>query len=222
MSIKPDHHSTSYRDAGRVAEEAYHYRRASSLHGDLAQLLAAIRMHLISLNNEPSGDSELAGRIDMLDELIGQAFALLRQIDLELYPLGREDSYLFHSLRSLARSSSERYGISCRLIADGDHPELGEEFSLAIFRIAQNTIEHIAHYTESPEILIKLRWDDGSLKLNFYAYSKTSTQAANEVRALMSIREQVKRLRGKLRLSRGGGHGKRFEISVPLDLRYLQ
>lgn len=207
-----------YYKAGEF-DESVRSARVGALHEDLAQLLAACRLNLASLNNEHADDRLLEQRLESLDQLIGKAFTLLRQIAVELYPLGVEEEGLHHALRLLLRSFSEQHGISCKLIAEESNINVGGSFGVSAFRVIQGVLEHIAHHFQASEILVKLRCRAGKLLVSLHhnnpqkSYVESHEPLSNTFREL---RERVEELRGRLRVVNVPDHGSRFDISLPL------
>lgn len=193
--------------------------KLDALREDLAQLLAACRLNLASLKHDHAGDRPLELRVERLDRLIGQAFALLRQIAIELYPLGFEEQGLCYALRSLLRSFSEQHGISCKLIAEESNLNVDSHFGVSAFRIIQGALEHVARYSQTSEILIKLRCRAGRLLVTLHDNDgrdpSTWRQEAPSGK-FRELRARVAELRGRLRVVNVPTQGSRINISLPL------
>lgn len=201
----------------QVVEEASHQERASVLHEDMAQLLAAMRLHLSSLHRIDSGSASFGNRLLVLDELIGNAFVLLRQIAIELYPLGTDGNGLYSAMRALVRSLSERHGVNCKLIADESELDIGKSRGVTVFRIAQCALEAIIQWGQIDDVLIKLRvrQDKVVLTIDCQRGRKSEHGRRRSANGLLDkLRAQVKESGGKMRVTRIE-RGERLEMSLP-------
>lgn len=187
------------------------------LHENMAQVLAAMRLHLSSLHGNGDKGGIPDERLTALDELVGNAFVLLRQIAIELHPLGLDGKSLYSALRALIRSLSERHEIEIKLIFDESELDIGRSRCLTVFRIAQNALEVIAQRRQGDDVLIKLcrKGEKMSLTIDCTRVPGSGKRIGGSPSDMLDeLRAQVKEAGGRMRVIRTE-RGERMEISLP-------
>jgi len=198
------------------ARETERRRVARELHDELGQRLSALKMELSALRQDDGPQSRRIGAmLDSLDE----AVATVRRIASELRPLMLDDLGLNAAMDWLARESTRRLGLAITLHLDDDEPPLGEHDAIALFRLVQETLAHIAHQAQATDVGIELKRRPGGLVLTV---QDNGTGWPSPVRALtggdacLHLREQTRMLGGQLDIGPLPGGGQSFKFSIPV------
>lgn len=200
-----------------AAREEERRRIALELHDELGQRLLALKIELSGIGHKgaPGGlDAQLPALLDMVDETVGA----VRRIVTELRPPMLDDLGLRAAVEWLARDWSRRTTIPVELDLEDNERPLGEETSVAVFRICQEALTNIARHAQATRARIELRRtakelvlivsDDG---IGFSAETAFGTECSN---GLLGIRERANMLGGTLTI--GGVHGGMLTVWLPL------
>jgi PAS domain S-box-containing protein len=103
--------------------------------------------------------------MEQLPRLLKGALAEMRTLLLELRPNALREQTLGQLLELLAEAARARSGAIVTLKVEGDRP-LPEDVSIALHRIAQESLNNVAKHAESTHISIWLRLDQSGVKLH--------------------------------------------------------
>jgi signal transduction histidine kinase len=198
------------------ASEAERRRVARELHEDLGQTLSALKMDLASL---PAVTGTQAQRIPAMLAALDDAVATVRRISTALRPLMLDDLGLNAAIDWLVRDSAKRLGLSITLDQDEGDPPLGERNAIALYRMVQETLAHIARHAHASDVAIEMRRRAGELLLTVQDNGTGWPVAASrlgDTDAAMSLREQAHLLGGRLEFTKVRGGGQRFTLHLPL------
>jgi two-component system sensor histidine kinase UhpB len=198
------------------ASEAERRRVARELHEDLGQSLSALKMDLASL---PTGLGLPADRIKGMLAALDDAVATVRRISTALRPLMLDDLGLNAAIDWLVHDSAQRLGLAITLDQDEGDPPLGERNAIALYRMVQETLLHIARHAHASDVAIEMRQRSGELVLTVQDNGTGWPVAASrqgDTDAAMSLREQAHLLGGRLEFGKLRGGGQRFTLYLPL------
>ena len=202
------------------AEESERSLIARELHDDLSQRLAALAI-----------DAHLAGQSVGMSELVGAE--TLRQFQLQvesisadvqalsrkLHPTIVDDLGLLSALRSECGRWSRQSGIRVNLEAAPGIDEPDSTTSLALFRIAQESMQNAWKHGEATTIKIQLELagDDHVLKVedNGSGFAEGSKAGAETGIGLASMRERIGLVGGTLKIESAPGEGTRITARAP-------
>lgn len=199
------------------SRETEHRRVARELHEELGQRLSALKMNLSSLREEgDAAPQRIASMLDSLDD----AVAMVRRIAGDLRPLMLDDLGLHAAMDWLARDSARRLGLAITLQLDDADPPLDDRLGIALYRLVQATLDHIAHQASATDVGIELRWRPGALVLTVQDNSNVRRIVAGPSRrpagAALDLHEQAHLLGGQLALAALPGGGQRFSFLIPV------
>ena len=195
-------------------EERTHIAR--ELHDDLGQLLAALRVNLALLRQQPNR-SEAAKLMADMDALLLTAITSLRRIASNLRPRALDEGGLYFALESLRLEFSRRHGIACLLDANEGDLILNDTYSTAIFRIVQEALTNIARHAQASEVRLELRRSETSLQLKIHDNGRGIAEQDMDKASsfgLVGMRERVWALHGDITIASNGGT--LIAISLPL------
>jgi PAS domain S-box-containing protein len=198
-------------------EERKHIAR--DLHDDLGQLLAAMRMDLSLLQQQPVQTPRSEQLVASMDKLLVTSIASLRRIATDLRPRALDEGGLYFALESLRKEFIARHGIDCRLVANEAALVLDDARSTAIFRIIQESLTNIVRHAQATEVILKLASHEGHLAISIQDNGRgiaDSEQYKERSFGLVGMRERVRTMHGEISITGELGHGTLIEITIPL------
>lgn len=199
------------------AQELERQRVARELHDGVNQLLSSAKYRLSNLweqDGARSGESVLQAL-----DLVHRAIAEVRLISRNLRPSELDDLGLSAALRSLTEEFQQRLQITARFQAELDGG-LPAEVEMALYRIAQEALNNVAHHSGATEAKVILRrasekaWltvEDNGVGLR--ARPKASH---NRGWGLKNMRERASLLGGVFGVSAAKGGGTMVTVAIPL------
>lgn len=206
-------------DSMRIEEQK---RLAHDLHDDFGQLLAAMKMDILTLQKHlPSDDSKILRHLASINELVDTMVASVRRIVADLPPQILEDVGLYSALQYMAANFEKHYSIVCRLQLSEPAPNLEPHISTAIYRIIQETLTNIAKHAQATSIEVRLSGSDTHIELcvtdNGRGITPENRQKPGSF-GLIGMRERVMALNGRMQINSVAGAGTSIEITIPLHL----
>ena len=206
------------------ARESERRRVARELHEELGQRLSALKMDLASL---PEVSDAQTPRLQAMLATLGQAVATVRRISTDLRPMMLDDLGLNAAIEGLAQESAQRLGLTVTLRLGDCDPPLGERTSVALYRMIQAVLAHIARHAHASHVGIELRQRSGDLLLTLLDNGSgwplqpggSGTAGSDSTQAL---HEQARMLGGHLELAPVAGSGQRFTLHLPLPREAVQ
>jgi len=206
---------SAHRDAAREEERK---RIAREIHDELGQILTAQRLDLATLKYQ-FGETlpALAERCQRLLETADRTIHVVRDISSMLRPAVL-DMGLVPALEWLSTEFSKRSGMICRLSmpTSGDL-HLDEAYSVALFRITQESLTNVARYAEAHSVNIALSSDGKVWRLVIQDDGQGFDVNAPRPHSfgLVGIRERALMLGGTARFDSRPGLGTTVEIRIP-------
>jgi two-component system nitrate/nitrite sensor histidine kinase NarX len=103
--------------------------------------------------------------LEQLPGLLQGALAEMRVLLLELRPSALQDQTMDQLLKMLVEAARTRSGAIVTLKVEGDHP-LPEDVTMALHRIAQESLNNVAKHAEASEINVRLICDPEEVVLH--------------------------------------------------------
>jgi two-component system sensor histidine kinase UhpB len=210
--------------AASETREAERRLVARELHEELGQRLSALKMQLSSLRpgTDPSAQNRhVEGMLESLDI----AVAMVRRIATDLRPLMLDDLGLNAAIDWLARDSSLRLGMKITVgLAESD-PPLDEHLSIAIYRLLQGTLAHIARHARATDVRIDMLQKAGDLVLTIQDNAPTQTErpgpsgVADAADGALALHQQARLMGGEWTQDEVAEDGQRFTFRMPLFRR---
>ena len=203
-----------------AAAEAERRRWARELHDETLQGIAAVRVMLASSRRDD--DAELRATVTRAaDALQGEADRL-RDIIHDVRPSSLDDLGLMAAMEALVARHADDGGPALQLEVDLDHeagrtPErLHPDVETAIYRIAQEALTNALKHAEAHTVTIAVAEIEGEVGVRVRddgrGYEST---AITRGFGLVSIKERVELLDGRLRVTSAPGEGTTLEARVP-------
>ena len=194
-------------------------RVARELHDELAQLLTAIKMDTIWLQDNLAADpAAAAGKVQGMLRMIDGAVASTRRIAADLRPLVLDDLGMMPAIEWLAQNFQQRWRIECELDADGEL-ELGEPYATAVFRIIQESLMNVAKHANATRAAVSVHKVDGGVRLKVQDDGiGFDTRAARKPSSLglAGLRERAQLLKGSVVVHSQPGQGTTIDAFIPV------
>lgn len=201
-------------------------RIALEIHDELGQSLTGIKMEIHLLNKQleeivnPAKVSETNERIKDLLNLTDTTIASVRRISTDLRPAILDDLGLVAAIEWQSREFQRRTGIPCVMSTNIENINLDADYSIAVFRIFQETLTNIIRHAESKNVKVNLKKLKQELILRIEDNGK-GIQAVKKYRehslGILGMRERARLIGGELLVHDGLESGTVVELTAPLE-----
>jgi signal transduction histidine kinase len=204
--------------AGKLitAQEEERRRIARDLHDDVAQRIALLSNKMqILYQGLPTGNSAAEEFSDILNE-IEQASESVRLISHQLHSskliLG-----LPGALAGYCREFSQQRGIKVEFMHKGSMGPIPEPVPLVMFRVLQEALYNAARHSGAAQVEVFLLTEGDEIRLRIKDRGKGfDPMQISEGLGLVSMRERLRVVEGKIKLSSAPGLGTEIEAVVPV------
>jgi PAS domain S-box-containing protein len=207
---------SAHHDSVREGERAH---IAREIHDELGQALTALRMDLSVLGMK-FGEAdprireqvqELKGRVDAIVQVVRDVATALRPaaLDLGIVP----------GLEWLVEESQKRNGIHCTVSVAESDIALGEDRSIVLFRIVQESLTNVSRHAGARNVEILLDHDAERIRLDVEDDGvgfDVEAARSKKTFGLLGIQERVIMLRGELSIASAPGRGTRVSVTMPI------
>ena len=205
-----------------LAEQRERHRIAVVLHDHVQQLLFGIqiKLHLLP-RTAPDRIPDIAGEIGAL---VGEALQATRSLTVELSPPVLQGESLTAALRWLATQMADTHGLRVAVTATGDGPPLSEERRVLVFQLVRELLFNVVKHAgvgearvavdEGQDLLTVRVEDDGAGFPDPEGTGRTDDGAGGF--GLVSLRQRLGPLGGRLTVVSSPGGGTRVTIALPL------
>jgi PAS domain S-box-containing protein len=208
---------SAHHDAVREGERAH---IAREIHDELGQALTALKMDLSVLTLKFGETTpqireqvqELKGRVDAIIQVVRDVATALRPAALDLGILA--------GLEWLVEEFQKRNGIRCTVSVAGSDIALGEDRSIVLFRIVQESLTNVSRHASARNVEILLDHDAERIRLDVQDDGvgfDVDAARRKKTFGLLGIRERVIMLRGELTIASAPGRGTRVSVSMPIE-----
>jgi PAS domain S-box-containing protein len=209
--------------AGRLiaGQELERKRLARELHDDLSQKLALLSIE-VDLMTQAVGDHVPGAR--GISERVANIASDVHSLSHRLHPFKLEALGLVEAIRALCVDVSKQYGLSVDFVTDAMPEELSPDLSLCLFRIAQEGLRNIVKHSGAPSAWLHLSATATELSLHIADCGNGFVPAdhARTGLGLISMRERINFVGGRLAIRSLPGFGTRIGVRVPLTISVSQ
>lgn len=200
------------------AREEQSIRIAREIHDELGSLLTVLRWELEGLakSSSPEEKTKVAGMLELAETTIG----IVRKIASELRPTVLDALGLSEAIQWHARQFQERTGIAVDVESESETVHLGQEQSLAVFRIFQESLTNVLRHAQAKHVEVTITEDAGAFALTIrddgqgIAEEKKSGQHAI---GILGMRERALLVGGELDITGQRGVGTTVTVRIPLS-----
>jgi signal transduction histidine kinase len=203
-----------------AAQEDERRRIARELHDDLSQKLALLTMELDQLSQTTSDGDAPLGRLRRLTDQAGQIATDVHRLSYQLHPSKLEALGLVASIRSYCRDIETQHAVDVEFTHTDVPVTIPAEVSLCIFRVVQEALHNVVKHSLARSAFVRLSGTTDGLQLQIADSGVGFTLDAQDGQGLglVSMRERVHFLGGKLIIHSAPGNGTRIGVRVPLEI----
>lgn len=205
-----------YAQAACEAREEERARVARELHDDLANPLAALKIHLCQMRDDVAPASAMRLRIDDAIAQVTSRAAACRRLAIDMRPPVLDDFGLPGALQWLCAGFERRSGIACTL-ENAEVLSLEEPAATHVFRIVQEALVNVSRHARASRV--RLWASRGPEGLDVYlrddgcGFDPAGTQARRRL-GLVGLRERARAAGGKLEIRSMPGAGTLVHLRV--------
>jgi PAS domain S-box-containing protein len=202
-----------------AAQEDERRRIARELHDDLSQKLALLTMELDQLSQAPSTD-DTSQRLRRLTDQASQIATDVHRLSYQLHPSKLEALGLVASIRSYCRDIELQHAVEVEFTHTDVPVTIPAEVSLCVFRVVQEALHNVVKHSSAQSAFVRLSGAGDALQLQIADSGVGFTLEAQDGQGLglVSMRERVHFLGGKLVIHSAPGNGTRIGLRVPFDM----
>jgi PAS domain S-box-containing protein len=199
------------------AEERERERVAAVLHDDLQQVLAAAKFQVSLLTGgirNPAQSQETLGRVK---EMLADAIEKSRHLSHELSPALLRQGDLVETFEWLAEQMQTKHGLNVRVEARGPVQARSDAVKALMYRSAQEMLFNVVKHARVKEARLRVRRRGRYLCLSVSDRGRGfDPQEIGKTTGfgLLSIRERVALLGGRMKIRSAKGRGTTFRIIV--------
>jgi PAS domain S-box-containing protein len=209
--------------AGRliVSQEEERQRIARELHDDLSQKIAVLNIDVDRLSHQLQ-NTEHRMRLRNISAQVTEVAEHLHDLSYELHPARLQTLGLLESLRVMCSEFSYQRNIQVAFEADDGQLPMAIEptVSLCLYRITQEALHNVARHSHAREASVRLSYDgtDICLEISDAGIGFEPHSSRHTGLGVVSMRERVGVLNGKLAIYTAPGRGTRIVARLPLPM----
>ncbi|MEV0995990.1 sensor histidine kinase [Nonomuraea sp. NPDC050202] len=198
-----------------AAQEGERQRIARELHDEIGQSLTVVLLGLKRVVDRAPAD--LKEDLHGVQETVRASLDEVRQVARRLRPGVLEDLGLHSALSALATDVSRMSGIPVTRHLQPDHPALGPDVELVLYRIAQESLTNIARHARATRAELSLADEDGRLVLRITDDGRGG--ALQDGAGIRGMRERALLIGARLTVDSPPGQGTRVSLVIPQERR---
>jgi signal transduction histidine kinase len=201
------------------AQEAERKSISRELHDEVGQMLTALRMELVNLEDvRRSPDKQFHDRLEEVKHLAEQTLAAVRSLAMGLRPAMLDDLGLGPALEWQGREFSRRGGIPVTVQIDGGLDDLPDSHRTCVFRVVQEALTNCARHAQAKNIRVAIhgRHDAVFLTVQDDGVGIAGSESSVRGLGLIGIEERVRELGGMVTIYSQPKKGTSLRIEIPL------
>ncbi len=203
-------------------------RLARDMHDGVAQNLAYLLIQVDRCLNLVDEGSKLEKQLEQIWSLLKQNIDELRRNIFDLRPVDLEGKSLLGVLKNFVIEFGHRWNLETTCVIESESIEVSPEVESSLYRILQETLSNARQHANCSQLSVRLKVKDNQwvileIQDNGQGFDVTrvrrNTQDKKSPRGLglISMRERVDRIGGRLIIESSEGHGTRIAAVLPLQ-----
>ena len=197
---------------------------ARELHDEIGQCCVAIKVDAASIAQDTRDLLPTAyACAEVITETANHLHQVVREMLQHLRPTGLDDLGLVACLKVLVESWSQRHGITCTFLAEGELDDFEEATNIAIYRTVQESLTNIARHAHTAQASVTIRRPaaessaDDCITLAIEDHGTgIPINAETKGFGLLGMSERITALGGSLSLSNVPSGGASIEAVLPV------
>lgn len=194
---------------------------ARIIHDDLAQLLSAMKIELISWKE--SSEKQNSQRYDPVSSLLlllEQCIVAVTSVIVELRPVLPGNMGLIPALKQLFTEFQKRTGITCDIRIEEDAFSIDNESAHAIYRVIQEGLTNIRNHSQASYVAVKItgtpKYFSFTMKDNGIGVSQEKITDHRSF-GIIGMHERIVGMKGIITFKGVPGKGTTVYLKVPVD-----
>ncbi len=200
------------------AEERERARIAEVLHDDLQQVLAAAKFQMSFLRSRVKNNAEVQEIAGQTRDMLVEAIAKSRNLSHELSSPALSQTNLCAAFGWLAEQMQTMHGFTIHLEMDDPLGVPSEALRMLLYKAAQELLFNAIKHAGVAEAKLRLRRQRRGFRLSVSDRGRGIDPADPAYKpgyGLLSIRERVELLGGRLTIRSAPGRGSTFSVAIP-------
>ncbi|MBN2462934.1 MAG: PAS domain S-box protein [Dehalococcoidia bacterium] len=207
-----------------MAQEEERKRIARELHDDVAQsiLLLSRKVDVILSEDACNMPKTAINELEHIQKIANETYKSLQRYARDLRPSILDQMGLVAALNWLTEELSKELEIKTRVKAD-KLPPLPPETELAMFRIAQETLNNVRKHAQASEVKITVKRDSHNINMTikdngkgFFTSRLTGDLAREGKLGVLGMEERARLIGGDLKIKSEPGKGTTVLASAPI------
>lgn len=198
------------------AQEGERTRVTGELHDGVGQTLTVLMLQLMYAARVAGPEAQ--ERLNRAQDTARDALEEVRRIGQQLRPESLDDLGLPSALVTLADRVSGAAGVRIEATVDQDIPKLDQEQSLAIFRVAQESLTNVVRHAHAGTALVRLTRSGDGVSLSVRDDGRGAIADSSPNGGVRSMRERAVAVGGRLALGQAPGGGFEVRLDVPCTI----
>jgi signal transduction histidine kinase len=203
----------------RVSEEEK-AKLARELHDTLGSNLTAINMDLNWIQRRlPESAREVKERLQRALKMLSETVELKHEVIEGLRPSHLDNLGLAFAMRSHCREFTRRTGLPCDVDVQEDFDDLDPSWSIAFYRIAQESLTNIAKHAQATKVRVILAREDGGIRLRIIDDGvgvAEESLSKPKSHGIVGMRERMRQMGGRFQIRKPEeGTGTIVEAFIP-------
>ena len=194
-------------------------RIARDIHDELGSILVRLKIEVALMAGKlPAGTQPLADKARSIEDLLDQAMGTASRVARELRPGILKEFGLPAALECQADDFAQRTGIRCVMQCEDDAIAPDADTSLALFRIAQETLTNVVKHAHASLVVMRLHRERANIVFEVRDNGRGITEAdmaKSRSFGLRGIRERVHSLNGEISIGAGEHGGTIVVLRIP-------
>ena len=202
-----------------LVEERQRRQIATSIHDDLGQMLAIVKLHLSGIKSTAS--AETASQLPKVFEYLDQAIQYTRSLTFQLSPPVLYKFGLEAALEWLCDNMKEQHKIETSFKDDGAEKPMPEDTQVVLFQAVRELLFNIVKHAKASKAGVSVSRQDGCIVVkvedNGVGMKEQAPDSMPKGFGLFNILERVEYIGGKFEITSASPHGCVITITVPLE-----
>ena len=202
------------------AQELERSRLAFELHDDLNQRLALLAVELEMFGNKPPAvGSAITGRMQAFSAQVKKLSSAVHRLAHELHPAKLEQLGLVPAVRGFCRELGAAHEFDIKFESRDVPRRLPEDIALCLYRVIQEGLQNVLKHSGAKAAEVELTANEKEVCLIVSDRGRGFDASRTIYRSslgLISMRERVRLVHGRLSIQSRSGAGTRIEVQVPL------
>ena len=204
-----------------TAQEEERRRISRELHDDINQRLALLVVEMGRLEtNVPVPFDAARQDFQSLAQRLAAISDDVRRIAYQFHPSILDDLGLSAALEQLANAFSENTGIKTIVVQEDFGESLPQDISSCLYRIVQESLANVRKHAKASRVELELTCDDQDITLcildSGVGFDLERVRIDHRGLGLVSMRERVQSVHGRLEIQAEPGQGTRILVQIPL------